>query len=63
MVYGANGRIVQNNTGASNRLDPARAAQLIASAAAHGVDEAWIAKHPVLAVGELALRVLTLCFT
>ncbi|PNW86961.1 hypothetical protein CHLRE_02g103100v5 [Chlamydomonas reinhardtii] len=53
VVYGANGRIVQNNTGASNRLDPARAAQLIASAAAHGVDEAWIAKHPVLAVGYI----------
>ncbi|KXZ46596.1 hypothetical protein GPECTOR_42g807 [Gonium pectorale] len=53
VVYGPTGRIVQNATGAANRLDPARAAQLIANAAAHGVDEAWMAKHPVLAVGYI----------
>ncbi|KAG2484642.1 hypothetical protein HYH03_016595 [Edaphochlamys debaryana] len=53
VVYGPNGRIVQNNTGSSNRHDPARTAELIASAAAHGVDEAWIARHPVLAVGYI----------
>ncbi|EFJ41781.1 hypothetical protein VOLCADRAFT_83968 [Volvox carteri f. nagariensis] len=53
VVYGPAGRIVQNATGSSNRLDPARAAQLIASAAAHGVDEAWIAQHPVLAMGYI----------
>lgn len=52
VVYGPKARIVQNATGSSNRLDPARAAHLIANAAAHGVDEAWIARHPVLAMGE-----------
>ncbi|GIL61662.1 hypothetical protein Vafri_16082, partial [Volvox africanus] len=53
VVFGPTGRIVQNATGASNRLNPARAAQLIACAAAHGVDEAWIALHPVLAIGYI----------
>ncbi|GLC37615.1 hypothetical protein PLESTB_001667600 [Pleodorina starrii] len=53
VVYGPTGRITQNATGSSNRLDPARAAQLIASAAAHGVDEAWMARHPVLAMGYI----------
>lgn len=49
------GRIIQNATGASNRIAPERCARLIAAAMAHGLDEAWIARHPVLAVGELAL--------
>ncbi|GLI66405.1 hypothetical protein VaNZ11_010166 [Volvox africanus] len=53
VVFGPTGRIVQNATGASNRLNAARAAQLIACAAAHGVDEAWIALHPVLAMGYI----------
>ncbi len=51
VVYGPTGRIVQNATGSSNRNDPARCVEMIANAAAHGVDEAWIAKHPVLGMG------------
>lgn len=51
VVFGPTGQIVKNDTGASNRSDPTRAAQLIANAVAHGVDEAWIARHPVLAMG------------
>ncbi|GFR45808.1 hypothetical protein Agub_g7264 [Astrephomene gubernaculifera] len=53
VVFGPTGRIVQNATGAANRLEPGRAAQLIAAAAAHGLDEVWIARHPVLAVGYI----------
>lgn len=51
VVYGPSGLIKQNHTGAGNRMKPERTAQLIAAAAAHGVDECWIANHPVLAVG------------
>ena len=35
-----------------------RCVELIAAAAAHGVDEAWISKHPVLGLGKPPL----LCF-
>lgn len=51
VVFGPTGRITQNSTGGSNRMRPERTAQLIAAAAAHGLDEVWIALHPVLAVG------------
>lgn len=50
-IFGAQGRIVQNNTGSSNRIAPERCARLIAAAMAHGLDECWIARHPVLVVG------------
>jgi len=32
----------------SSRMGPARCAELLVSAAGHGLDEAWVAKHPVL---------------
>lgn len=58
VVYGPTGRIVQNATGSPNRNDPARCVEMIANAAAHGVDEAWIAKHPVLGMGKRGAWVL-----
>lgn len=54
VVYGADGLIVQNNTGRSNnRLAPQRCAELIANAMAHKLDECWISRHPVLLVGHI----------
>lgn len=39
--------------GSKKRLSPTRVAQLIARAAYNGLDMCWIAKHPVLLIGEL----------
>ena len=39
--------------GSKNRLSPARVAALIARAAYNRLDMCWIAKHPVLLLGEL----------
>ncbi|KAL6761352.1 hypothetical protein V8C86DRAFT_2536220 [Haematococcus lacustris] len=55
-VYGPQG--LQQQTGAAAatssadkaRMPAARCVELIAAAAAHGVDEAWISRHPVLAL-------------
>lgn len=52
VIYGAEGLISQHSADTKGRLSPARCAQLIANAMAHGVNECWIAKHPVLAIGE-----------
>lgn len=53
-VYGPRGRIAQAHTGiSSNRVPLGRAADLIVTAAYHGVGEAWIARHPVLMLGYL----------
>ncbi|EFN55180.1 hypothetical protein CHLNCDRAFT_134329 [Chlorella variabilis] len=54
VVYGASGLIMQANTGMSKkRVSAGRAAELIARAAYHGLDECWIAYHPVLLLGYL----------
>lgn len=53
-VYGARGLVVHDETGGKGgRVAAERAATLVASAAAHGVDEAWICRHPVLLMGYL----------
>jgi len=52
-IFGAAGRIVHNNTGAAQRIAPGRAAALVIAAMAHGLDECWIARQPVLGVGYL----------
>jgi hypothetical protein len=36
-------------------MSPARAVQLMANAMAAGVEEAWLAKQPVLTMGEIRL--------
>lgn len=51
VVYGAEGLISQPQHGSKGKVSPARCARLVADAAAHGVQEAWIAKHPVLLIG------------
>eukprot|EP00877_Chromochloris_zofingiensis_P006070 jgi/Chrzof1/1716/Cz10g18120.t1 len=53
VIYGAEGLISQHSADTKGRLSPARCAQLIANAMAHGVNECWIAKHPVLAIGYI----------
>lgn len=60
MVYGPNGQIEQAATGMSkNRVSAEKAAELIAAAAYHKLDEAWIAFHPVLLLGYLMQYVPT----
>ncbi len=52
-VYGPDGMITRTEEpNPKGKVHPRRYAQLVANAAAHGVDECWIAKHPVLLVGE-----------
>jgi dehydrogenase/reductase SDR family protein 7 len=54
LVYGPRGLIQQAATGMSKkRVATARAADLIARAAFHKLDECWIAYHPVLLLGYL----------
>jgi dehydrogenase/reductase SDR family member 7 len=54
VVYGASGLVSKANTGLSgNRVPASRAAELIARAAWHELDEVWIAHHPVLLMGYL----------
>lgn len=54
VVFGRDGLIQQATTGiSSNRLRPEVAADLICRAAYHGLDECWIAGHPVLLIGYL----------
>ena len=54
VVYGRDGLIQQAATGmSSRRVSAPAAAQLLATAAYHGLDECWIAYHPVLLMGYL----------
>uniref|UniRef100_A0A7S0UUM4 NAD(P)-binding protein n=1 Tax=Polytomella parva TaxID=51329 RepID=A0A7S0UUM4_9CHLO len=65
-VYGNDGlKEIPVDPAAKGRLPLDRAVQHIAAAIAHGVDEAWISKHPVLAMAyvqqyapSLAMRIL-----
>jgi len=54
-VYGPTGLITtppsEDAAKSKARMSPERCVELIAAAAAHGVDEAWISRHPVLAAG------------
>lgn len=43
-----------SDKGSSKRMSPPRVAQLIGTAAYHRLDECWIARHPVLLMGETA---------
>ena len=53
-VFGPSGMITRTEEPkAKGKTNPKRYAQLVANAAAHGVDECWIAKHPVLAVAHI----------
>lgn len=38
------------------RLAPSRVAELIGKAAYHRLDECWMAKHPILALGKVLCR-------
>lgn len=55
----------EDRGGSKKRLSPARVAALIARAAYNRLDMCWIAKHPVLLLGELCSRGLAcinVCF-
>jgi hypothetical protein len=53
-VYGPEGLITEHEErgGKKSRMNPARVAELIVRATYHGLDTAWIAKHPVLLLGD-----------
>lgn len=51
-LYGPKGPIQRLEVPDSKRMPAARAAQLIASAMAAGVSECWLARQPVLLMGE-----------
>ena len=50
-VYGPTGK-VSRAADTKGKMTPDRAVQLIMNAAAAGVDEAWMAKQPVLLMGK-----------
>ena len=54
-IYDGTGLITTatNDKESSKRMVPARVAELIAKAAYYKVDECWIARHPVLLMGEI----------
>jgi len=51
-LYGPNGPIQRHEVPDSKRMPASRAAVLIANAMAAGVAECWLAKQPVLLMGE-----------
>lgn len=53
-LYGSEGllRAPEPEAESGKRLDPGRVAELIIRATYHGLDSCWIAKHPVLLLGE-----------
>ena len=53
-IYSGTGLITtaSSDKGSSTRMAPARVAELIGRAAYYKVDECWIARHPVLLMGE-----------
>lgn len=65
MVYGADGLIAQHVSEKSSkkRLPATKAAELIATAAYHRVDECWIAQHPVLLMGYVSQHLPGLSMT
>jgi NAD(P)-dependent dehydrogenase (short-subunit alcohol dehydrogenase family) len=52
MLFGPKGKISRLEQQDKRRMAPARAVQLMANAMAAGVEEAWLAKQPVLTMGE-----------
>ena len=60
-VFGASALTAKHEErgGLKKRLPPQRVAALIACAAYHRLDMAWIAKHPVLLLGAHTARALT----
>ncbi|KAG1664699.1 hypothetical protein FOA52_006674 [Chlamydomonas sp. UWO 241] len=53
-VYGPTGMVSRTEEpNPKGKVAPQRYAQLVANAAAAGLDECWIAKHPVLLVGHI----------
>ncbi|MEW5317562.1 MAG: hypothetical protein WDW38_008848 [Sanguina aurantia] len=53
MVWGSQGMILAPAARSSSKLPARRCVALIAAAAAHGLDEVWMARHPILAVAYL----------
>lgn len=55
-VFGAHGKFIKDekNAGHAKKVSTERCCDLVCRAAAFGVQEAWIARHPVLFVGYLA---------
>jgi hypothetical protein len=56
VLFGPKGRISRLEQQDKRRMAPERAVQLMANAMAAGVEEAWLAKQPVLTMGEMPLR-------
>ena len=56
-IYNGTGLITASSSdkGSSKRMSPPRVAELIGKATYHRVDECWIARHPVLLMGECYL--------
>jgi short-subunit dehydrogenase len=52
VLYGAKGLIQRVEVDDSRRMRQARAVELVANAMAAGLDEVWLAKHPVLLMSE-----------
>ncbi|WIA36880.1 hypothetical protein OEZ86_008130 [Tetradesmus obliquus] len=53
VLFGPNGKISRLEQQDKRRMAPARAVQLMANAMAAGVEEAWLAKQPVLTMAYL----------
>jgi hypothetical protein len=51
-LYGPKGAIQRQEVPDSKRMPASRATQLIANAMAAGVSECWLARQPVLLMGE-----------
>ena len=54
-LYGPKGPIQRQEVPDSKRMPATRAAELIANAMAAGVSECWLARQPVLLMGECRL--------
>ena len=55
-IYGGTGLVASHSRDSKKRMSPARVAELIGSATYHKLDECWIARHPVLLMGELFVQ-------
>jgi hypothetical protein len=53
VLFGPKGRITRPEQQDKKRMAPGRAVQLMANAMAAGVQEAWLAKQPILTMGEM----------
>ena len=52
-IYGGTRLVTSHSRDSKKRMSPARVAELIGSATYHKLNECWIARHPVLLMGEM----------